>query len=763
MVEFSGCEKETTIPLGIENQRGSTMPQLMLQGFPDGAIRIGPVVSVLSKDERVTYFVGPDNYFSHAAGDAAGQRMAIATLIANRHVRVCEVETSPLGIARRNLMRWTRQLAEKGSGSFFTPRPRRGSAVMTPEKASECGRLLDEGKSIPAAAYLTGVNESTLRKALGGGRVVRTGTLGAVVSQGFVAGGTTKSERCREDALAAEGMGTACTRADERMAAAVGLIKSAVTRFEPCRDVDMGGLLAGLPALCGNGLLSGLERHLSLPKGFYSALHVLTILGFMALARIRRPEGLRHVPPGELGKVVGLDRVPEVRTLREKIALMADNGTPQQWMRELSRSWMEADPQEAGYLYVDGHVRVYHGAGALLPRRYVSRERLCLRGTTDYWINDALGRPFFVVSKAVTDGLAATLLEEIVPELLASVPSQPTQAQLDADALLPRFVMIFDREGSTHSLLSKLWEQRIGAITYRKAVNDEWPESEFAETEVPVPGGGLTRMQLASRQTMLSGTSGSIPVLEIRCLTQTGHQTAIITTARGLQNPVLAGRMFSRWCQENFFKYMMQHYDIDGLVQYGDEEIPGTVEVVNPAWRALDKAVTDKRRSIRKLHAKLGMATLHHGGGDIQLQAETLQDIQRLETDTADLRIKRRTTPRKVPIASLPQDQRPRQLAPLGKMLTDTVKMIAYRAETALVGLLRPHLAKEDEARALIRELFVSAADIEPDKQANTLTIHIHRMACPAHDKAIGTLLAELTQLNFLHPETHARLIYQLA
>ena len=52
------------------------MPQLMLQGFPDGAIRIGPVVSVLRKEGWVTYFVGPDNYFSHAAGDAAGQRMA---------------------------------------------------------------------------------------------------------------------------------------------------------------------------------------------------------------------------------------------------------------------------------------------------------------------------------------------------------------------------------------------------------------------------------------------------------------------------------------------------------------------------------------------------------------------------------------------------------------------------------------------------------------------------------------------------------------
>ena len=738
------------------------MPQLLLQGFPDGAIRIGPILSVLKKEGRVTYFVGPDNYFSHAETDVASQRFAIATLIANRHVRACEVEASCLGMAHRTLMNWTRQLDEKGPGSFFAPHPGRGGLVMTPEKAAACGRFLDAGETIAGVARRASVGESTLRKAVRSGRVVRTAATGVPASPGGVEG-TTKSERGRLDAQAAEGMGTACTRADERMAAALGLMKSAVTRFERCRDVDLGGVLAGLPALCGNGLLSGLGRHLSLPKGFYSALHILIILGSMALARIRRPEGLRHVPPGELGKVVGLDRVPEVRTLREKIAVMADQGTPQAWMRELSRTWMEADPQEAGYLYVDGHVRVYHGAGTLLPRRYVSRERLCLRGTTDYWINDALGRPFFVVSQAVTDGLAATLLDEIVPELLASVPSQPSEAELAADPLLHRFVVIFDREGSSHSLLSKLWDRRIGAITYRKAVKDQWPDGEFLDIEVPVPGGGATQMKLSSRQNVLSAGAASIPVLEIRRLTQTGHQTAIITTARRLHSPFVAGRMFSRWCQENFFGYMMQHYDIDGLVQYGGEELPGTVEVVNPAWRTLDKAVKDTSRRIRKLHAELGAATLQNDGGDIQARAERLQDMQRLDADRADLHLKRRNTPRKVTIASLPEHERPRQLAPLGNMLTDTIKMIAYRAETALVGLLRPHLAKEEEARALVRELFVSSADLEPNEQKNTLTVRIHRMACPAHDKAIGALLAELNQLAFHHPETNARLFYELA
>ncbi len=215
-------------------------------------------------------------------------------------------------------------------------------------------------------------------------------------------------------------------------------------------------------------------------------------------------------------------------------------------------------------------------------------------------MNDALGRPFFVVSKTVTEGLSATLLNDIVPDLLDSVPQQPSQEELNADPLLHRFVIVFDREGSCHSLLSSLWEQRIGAITYRKAVNDRWPESEFANVEVPVPGGGSTEMQLATRQTALCSGKASIPVLEVRRLTQTGHQTAIITTARNLSSPVLAGRMFSRWCQENFFGYMMEHYDIDGLVEYGHQELPGTTEVVNPAWRILDKAIRDNQRRARK-------------------------------------------------------------------------------------------------------------------------------------------------------------------
>jgi hypothetical protein len=143
-------------------------------------------------------------------------------------------------------------------------------------------------------------------------------------------------------------MGTACTRAVERIAAAVGLLEGGTTRFEAVCDVPMAGLLTALPAKWANGLLSGLGKHLKLPRGFYSALHILLVLGFMALGRIRRPEGLRHVPPGDRN-LIGLDRVPEVRTSRAKIAMMARTGDPSGWMRELRRGWKATQPGQAIY------------------------------------------------------------------------------------------------------------------------------------------------------------------------------------------------------------------------------------------------------------------------------------------------------------------------------------------------------------------------------------------------------------------------------
>lgn len=725
---------------------------------------------MVEKDGWVTYFVGSDDYFRHTKDDVRSRRFILTSLMENKHLKAADLSSPPLLIPHRTLMNWKSQFRKAGPASFFTAHDQPKTVIMTPEKSLQCATLLAQGLRVSVVARQAQIEESTLRKAIERGVIAKHAVAKTDTMQNTsVDPASSKSGRSRIDAQAASGIGVACTRADERIDAALGLATCAATRFENVIDVPMAGLLTGLPALCANGLLSGVGKHLSLPKGYYSALHILLLLGFMALGRIRRPEGLRSIPPGEFGKVIGLDRVPEVRTVRQKIGLLAATGDPKAWGQELSQGWMQADPQEAGYLYVDGHIRVYDGKLANLPKRFVSRERLCLHGTTDYWVNDAIGRPFFVVSKAVTEGMGDALIKDIVPELLKSVPQQPSQAQLDADPQLHRFVMVFDRECSNHKLLSELWQQRIGAITYRKNVKDKWPIEEFSEETVPVIGGESTTMMLALRQSSLSAQGHSIAVTEVRRLTETGHQTAIITTARKLGTTTIASRMFARWCQENFFAYMMQHYDIDGLIEYGAQELPGTTLVVNPEHRELEKTIKRFKLTLKQHQARLATDTLaaepeQHTQTPLQVQkrAECLESIQAVQGEIEALCLTRKTLKKKVRIDSLPKEQQPTQLLPLTKMFADTVKMIAYRAETAMVALLKRHLNKEEEARALVRELFISAGDIEPDEQSKTLTVRIHRMPTPAHDKAIAALLEDLNGLGFRHPETGQKMIYAL-
>ena len=268
--------------------------QMLIPGFPQGAQRIGEALSIVEKDGRVTYFVGGDNYFSHPLDDKPARRYALASLMENGHVRAIDLEGAPLCIPHRTLMNWVAQLREDGADSFFRAAPGTRPRVMSADVGAQCAKLLAEGNRPSEVARLVGINESTLRKALQRDAIARLGDY--TVEPDGKRAGTTKTERSREDAQAASGIGTACTRADERVAAAMGLAQCAAARFEPGRDVQMASLLAGLPALCANGLLSGLGKHLRLPRGFYSALHIVLVLGFMALARIRSPGGTASHP-----------------------------------------------------------------------------------------------------------------------------------------------------------------------------------------------------------------------------------------------------------------------------------------------------------------------------------------------------------------------------------------------------------------------------------------------------------------------------------
>jgi transposase-like protein len=723
-------------------------------------------VGVFNEDGHWIYLVGMHPVCRHAAGDLRCFRLTVAQLVDSGACRAVEV-IKAFGIPKSSLDRALRRYRAGGAAAFFARRATvsGGGRVLSAEVLARAQQLLDEGQAKAAVAGQLGVHPDTLRRAVWDGRLRAGGRAAARVG----AAGCDKTRRSIEDAQAAAGLGTGCTRAGERVLAALGKLNGAASRFERCGAVPFGGVLCALGALLENGLLSPVRECLGRISGYYDATHILLLLGFMSLCRIKTVEQLRGKPPGELGKLMGLDRVPEVRCLRKKLDAMSRDGASECWAAALARQWMEADPQVLGTLYVDGHVRVYHGGQTKLPRKYVARQRLCLRGTTDYWVNDCGGRPFFVIDKVVDSGLITALRQDIVPRLLREVPGQPAAEQLRAGPLRCRFTLVFDREGYSPAFFKELWRNhRIAAITYHKHPAGRWPEEEFAPCEVTLSGGETSTMLLAERGSLVGSGAEALWMKEVRKLTAGGHQVSLIGTAFELQPAALAAALFSRWCQENYFRYMMEHFEIDLLTEYKTGPLHDTEAVINPAWRQLERQRNALDNKLRHRRARFAQAlTSDPPSGTAgqrrhqRQQAELLEEIAALEAELATIKERKKQTARHIPWAELPAAERFTKPLLGRKRLLDAVHMIAYRAETALCELLRSPTTDQAAARRLLQDLFLTEADLLPDPAAGLLHVEIHRGSRPAVDRTLENLFGQLNELEITFPGTDLVMLYR--
>lgn len=765
------------------------MPQALLPLVAEDATRISDLISVVRQDGQWVYFCGTQPIFQHAEEDQRAFRMFTAQLCVQGAVRQADVLRA-FGVSKSSVLRSVERYRQQGVQGFYRPRRTRGARVMTAEVIQQARQLLGNGSSQAEVARQLNVPYDTLRKAIDQGRLPRLDSSLQAAAGDADAGGppapgtplatagtspptaSDKSQRSDEDRAAGAQMGIACTRPLERVLASLGKLPGgAQADFQPCRDVSYGGVLLALPALAENGLFRHLQTTFPTLTGYYTTLHVILLLAYMALCRIRTVEQLQYASPGELGKLMGLDRVPEVRCLRNKLTQLSggqDHQAAEIWAGLLSQDWLRQEPELAGALYVDGHVRLYHGQKTLLPRRYVSRQRLCLRGTTDYWVNDVLGQPFFSVERAIDHGMLEAIENDIIPRLLRDVPGQPTQQELEADRYRSRFLIVFDREGYSPAFFRRMWQtHRIACVTYHKFPKGDWPASEFSQVTVTMPAGEQVTMELAERGSLV-GTD-RVWMREVRKLTSSGHQISLISTAFDRQGPRDAVALFSRWCQENFFRYMMEHFAIDALSEYRTEEIPETKRpVVNPAWRELDRRSRSTKGKLTQRQARFAALTLSSEAEETkaarweQQKADLREQIEQLEHEVDSLKEQMAGTPKHLKWNEFPEEAKFKRLAPSRKRLTDTVKLVAYRAETAMSGLLREELRREDDSRSLLRDLFRSDADVIPNREEQVLEVRLHTLANPRSNRAVQHLLDHLNATEHTYPGTEFRLSYSL-
>ena len=539
-------------------------------------------------------------------------------------------------------------------------------------------------------------------------------------------------------------------RSADRLLARLGLLEDAPPLFGSATAVPRAGVLLALPVLIASSVFECAQKiYGSLGPSFYGLRTSLLTLSLMALWRIKRPENLKEYSPQNLGRVLGLDRAPEVKTLRRKLASLAGSGRAAQFGVALAEQRVVLRGKAMGFLYVDGHVRVYHGQHAL-PKAHVARMRISLPATSDYWINDSSGDPLFVVTAAANAGLA-----KMLPSILDQVRKLVGKR---------RVTVVFDRGGFSPKLFQQIIAAGFDLLTYRKGRYPRIPRSRFSPHTARC-GGRKVCYVLADQEVRL--LKGKLQLRQVTRRMDNGHQTPILTTRRDLAAAQVAYRMFDRWRQENFFKYLREEYALDALAEYAAVPDDPTREVPNPAWAALDAQLRQAWAWVDRLQSEYGLEALNN----LEQKHRTMRGfkvaygklgkkIWAAWQQVLQLEKRRAAVPRRVPVQEA-TDKPVVKLAPERKHLTNLIKMVAYQAESDLLRLVAPHYRRaDDEGRTLIQAALSSAADLKVTKRE--LRVTLAPQSSPHRTHAIAALCAELNRNKALFPGSAMRLHYAI-
>ncbi len=572
------------------------------------------------------------------------------------------------------------------------------------------------------------------------------------------------SQRNQQDILASHLIGVGATRIEERELAVNHKLETTPVQFEACQSIPGAGVLFLLPFLEQTGLFSFREHYNELGKGYYYIDFIILFLAFMYLRRIKNPEQLKYHSPGEFGKIMGLDRVPEAKCLRGKLKEICSQEKSEKWNMDLAGNWSSEEENE--FYYIDGHVQVYTGYKAKLGKKHVSRQKLCLPGMQEFWVNNKNGMPYFYITGQVNEKLLEMLEKQIIPTLLNKMPSKYTKKELEEDPDLPRFTIVFDREAYSPVFFQKLWEEhRIAVITYRKNVKDKWDKKDFTEYTVDIEG-NETKMKLCEKNVELN----NVFMREIRRLSG-DHQTSVITTNKKLSIFMVAFYMFSRWTQENFFKYLRQDYDFDRLLQYAVEQIDKDFVVNNPEYNNITYKLSKLREKISRrkavlyeLQEKNLKDDLDKANEYLKKQIKVREELKILEDQEKTILEKRSQIPSQMTIKDMPDNIKYNKLNIESKRFQNIIKMICYRAETSCANLLSANFNKSiNEKRAVVKSIINSTADIVPDYKNNQLNINIYSQASPRMNRTIENIIETVNATETKYPGTNLMLNFKIA
>ena len=704
----------------------------------------------MEEDQRVIVVAGlPVHHY--CTDDAVAEAYAMVFLVESGFAQQSEVARA-FARSTRTVRRYQSRYAQGGMATLGRAVGWRRCRRRIRSKRLRCiEQLKSEGLSNCAIAQRMGVSETAIRKLVGPAKDVEAEQLNLDALTATPAGTpspiplavaqSTEQDTVPQPPALANVQASAepepmpmswdrdpADRSVDRVLAAVGLLEDAAPMFRDGAQIPGAGVLLAIPALIESGLLH-IARKLygEIGPAFYGLRTTLLTLLLMALLRIKRPEQLKAQDPAALGRLLGLDRVLEVKTLRRKLTRLAAYQRANELGAQLARLRVDQRGHLMGFLYVDGHVRAYHGQRNI-SQAYVARRHLAMPATVDYWVNDRTGDPLLVITGAVDAALSKAF-----PHLLQQVRAVVGER---------RVTIVFDRGGWSPKLFCTMIKDGFDILTYRKFKSRHINERRFVCRRAKLDGRWVS-YELHDQPVRF--LKGSLRLRQITRLCEGGHQTQVITSRTDLRDIECAYYMFERWRQENFFKYMREEFLLDALVDYRVEPEDPTRTVRNPEFRALNKKLRDARTALAQIERDYGAAAADNAEQrrpsmrGFKIAHGTLgKKLRAARERVAKLLKQRRALPPRIEIRDLGENAVVK-LATERKHLTNIIKMVAYQAESDLLALLTPHYHRaEDEGRTLLHQIFTAAGDLRVSD--TELYITLAPLSSPHRTRAAQTL-----------------------
>lgn len=691
---------------------------------PGGSVRIGDGVDFLEDGDGVgSVFLWGMAAWCWGPGDGVARRLAAVQLVESKAAKQRAVAAA-FGVNEDTVMLWRAAYRAEGSaGLVERRRGPKGPSKLTEAKRDEICVARSEGLSLRAVAERCGVSTGTVRNALALVPIPEPANTGT--GSGLVP------------------LAVPVERSIERQAARAGQLREAEPVICEGASLPLAGALILLPALAATGLLDAADKvYASGRAAFYGLRSLVLAIVFAAVLGEPRAEGLTRLNPTDLGRLLGLDRAPEVNTLRRRMAELAGLGRVDRLIEMLARRHLEVHPEVSGIFYIDGHVRAYHGS-ADVPKAHVARIRLAMRAEIDTWVCDRNGDGILVWSTPPGASLTGEL----------RTTTTKIRALVGPDA---RPTICFDRGGWSPKLFAELDTAGFEILTYRKGPAPVEPRNAFVG-HTHTEGSGRTHDYLLADRRIRLSYDKKKKRFACRQITRldpvTGHQTQIVTTLGDTDPAPIAHAMFNRWSQENFFRYMRAHYALDALDSYATTADDLERVTPNPARHDADRELRVARRQLADCEATEGQASLAG-----RTPTEELKNVFAAAHAQVDrLAAAAKAIPTKVPLSEARPDAV--RVDPERKRIHDAIRMATYNAESALARLLGPHYRRaDDEARTLLREAFQTPADLQII--GDQLYVTLNPLTAPRRTRAIAGLCDELTATRTRYPGTNLTLVY---